>query len=239
MAGHSRFLLDKALAGPGEYVLDRQESHHAVNVLRHREGDAVMVFDGLGKYAEAVIVQVDKNAVRVRVDEVRVEPHLPLMLTIATCIPKGKRWQILVEKCTELGVDRIIPMLTERSVAKGEGDAEKWRRWIVEAAKQARRAWLPEITEPAGFAEVLELAAKDGVVLLLADAGGESPRNFRGVLEGARQAVILIGPEGGFTPGEIAECGRRGAKTISLSPFTLRVETAAGIVCGLIRDILL
>ncbi len=239
MPGHARFLLDESLDGPGEYVLERQESHHAVNVLRHREGDAIAVFDGLGNYAEAVIVVADRNAVRVRVDEVGTEPHLPLMLTIATGIPKGKRWQILIEKCTELGVDRIIPMLSERSVAKGEGDVKKWRRWVVEAAKQSRRSWLPEVTEPLEFAEILDLAGRDGVVLLLADAKGESPRVFRDILRNARQAVVLIGPEGGFSPREIGECLGRGAKAISLSHFTLRVETAAGMVCGMLRDILL
>ena len=238
MAGYSRFFLGKTLDGPGEYVLARDESHHAVNVLRQREGDRIEVFDGLGKYAQAMVSRISPDVLEVRVDEIESAPRLSPMLVIAVCIPKGKRWQMLVEKCTELGADRIVPMLTGRSVAKVEGNADKWRRWIIEAAKQARRAWLPAITEPMEFSQVLELTENDGTVLLLADIGGENPGNLRDVIANARQAAVLIGPEGGFTPGEAAECLRRGGKAISLSPFTLRVETAAGIACGLIQNLL-
>lgn len=239
MSNRSRFLLEGILGRPGDYTLDRQESHHAVNVLRHRVGDAVVVFDGRGNYAEAAVIAADRDAVRVCVDEVRREQRRPPTLTIATAIPKGKRWQLLVEKCTELGVDRILPMLTERSVAKGEGDADKWRRWIVEAAKQARRSWLPEIAPPMDLGAVLDLARREEAFLLLADAGGENPRAYRGLLERTGQAVALIGPEGGFSPEEVAECQARGAKMICLSPFNLRVETAAASICAIIREVLM
>ena len=234
-----RFLLDDPMTGPGEYLLNRQESHHAVNVLRLRTDDVVIVFDGRGNSAEAVVLAAHRDGMRVRVDGVRTEEHLPLRLTIATAIPKGKRWQTLVEKCTELGVDRIIPILSERSVVKGEGDADKWRRWAVEAAKQSRRAWIPEVSEPMALAAILPLARNDKAMLLIADPGGESPAAYRGMLEHLFEVIVLIGPEGGFTDMEAEDCVRHGARTIRLSPFTLRIETAAAAVCALVREIIL
>ena len=239
MSNQSRFLLDEPLVRPGEYTLGRQESHHAVNVLRLREDDAIVVFDGKGNYADAVIVDAGKNAVRVRVDGVVAEEHLPLMLTLATAIPKGKRWQTLVEKCTELGVDRIIPLLTERSVAKGEGDGEKWRRWVIEAAKQSRRARLPEVLDPMRLDAVVELARNGKALLLIADPAGESPGQYRDQLNHVYEVVVLVGPEGGFSGREVEDCLARGARTIRLSPFTLRIETAAATVCAIVREVLL
>lgn len=227
------------MPGPGEYTLDRQESRHAVQVLRLRAGDGVIVFDGKGRYAEALITGNDKDAVVVRVDGVRTEEHLPLMLTIATAIPKGKRWQILVEKCTELGVDRIIPMITERGVAKGEGDIGKWRRWIIEAAKQSRRAWIPEITEPMPYSRAAALARDERSMLLLADASGDHPQEYRDRLRRVGKVLVMIGPEGGFTEAEINECRQAGGRAVRLSPFVLRIETAAAAVCALIREMLL
>lgn len=238
MARQPRFLLSERMHAPGEYCLDSQESHHAAHVLRLGLDDAVIVFDGEGNFAEAVIISIAKDAVRVRVDEVKVEKHLPLFLTIATCIPKGKRWQTLVEKCTELGVDRIIPLLSERSVVKGEGDVGKWRRWAVEAAKQSRRSWLPEVLEPRTVSEVVAGAKKDNAFLLLADPGGESPRHFLDQLKHVLHVVAVIGPEGGFTEDERKLLVRQGGHAVSLSPFVLRVETAAAAICAILRDIL-
>ncbi len=234
-----RFLLDNILLTPGEYVIGRQESHHAIGVLRLRPGDAVIVFDGAGHRAEAEILDASREGVVVRVDEVETEPHMPLRLTIATAIPKGKRWQILVEKYTELGVDAIVPVLSTRSVVKGEGDIGKWRRWIIEAAKQSRRAHLPEIFEPAKLPDVVATAKRDNAILLMADARGENPFAFRDLLDRTTAAVVLVGPEGGFTQEEYDECRRHGARGICLSPFTLRIETAAATVCAIIREMLM
>jgi 16S rRNA (uracil1498-N3)-methyltransferase len=231
-----RFLLDAPLTGPGEYTLGREESHHAATVMRLRQDDGVIVFDGFGHRAEAVIIQADKSAVRVRVDAVATEkPGLP-HLTIATGIPKGKRWQALLEKCTELGVDRIIPLLSARSVVKGEGDPEKWRRWIVEAAKQSRRAWLPEIWEPTRLTDIPPLAAKENAVLLVADRDGEPPTHYRGQLEQAGRVVAMVGPEGGVSDEESEYARNHGALGVVLSPFVLRIETAAATVCAVIRE---
>ncbi len=231
-----RFLLDEKLSSPGVYALNRQESHHAATVLRLRVGDEAVLFDGSGNYGEAIIELVDRDVVRARIDEVRTEPHLPLMVTLATAIPKGKRWQALVEKCTELGVDRIIPIHTGQSVAKGEGDPEKWRRWMVEAAKQSRRARIPEIVEPCSVQEALALAKRENSLLFVADPQGRSLRSHGEDLSHVVRVMALIGPEGGFTGEESALFKHYGARPVKLSSYILRVETAAAVICALIRD---
>lgn len=236
---YPRFLLESPLAGPGEYDLGREESHHAATVLRLRQDDAVIVFDGRGGHAEGVVVQAGKGGVRVRVDEVRRDERRPPHLTIATALPKGKRWQVLVEKCTELGVDRIIPLISERSVVKGEGDADKWRRWVVEAAKQSRRTWMPEVLEPLRLMDIPALAKSEDAVLLVADRDGEPPTHYRPQLEKAGRIVTMVGPEGGFSDEELVYCRNHGALGIVLSPFVLRIETAAAAVCAMIREITL
>ncbi len=232
---HPRFLIDGPLDAPGLHRLGREESHHAVNVLRLRAGDAVIVFDGRGRRAEAVVVDADKNALSVRADAATEEPRLRPALVLATAVPKGKRWQSLIEKCTELGVDALVPLHTERSVAKGEGDAEKWRRWAIEAAKQSRRWRLPEIAEPVPFARVFDLSRERNALLFVADAGGEPPSRYRDELSAAENVIAVVGPEGGLTDGEYSECARHGARPVRLSPFVLRVETAAAAVCAILR----
>ncbi|MCC8190002.1 MAG: 16S rRNA (uracil(1498)-N(3))-methyltransferase [Planctomycetes bacterium] len=235
MATPPRFLLDQPLTGPGEYVLGRLEAHHARQVLRLGRGDAVVVFDGRGGAAEAEITGGGRGELVVTVTEVRTGERPPLRLTVATAIPKGKRWQMLVEKCTELGVDRIQPLLTERSVARGEGDGEKWRRWVVEAAKQCRRLWLPEVASPISLADFLHRSREDGARLVVADPGGEAPAAVLPSPPPALAFAIVIGPEGGLTDAEVAACRAAGARLVRLGPFVLRVETAAAAACALIR----
>lgn len=236
MAQPPRFLVEQPLTAPGEFVLSREESHHAAAVLRLREGDAVVLFDGRGGFADAVIAAVRKGSVVTRAGEPGVEPPFFPELTVAAAIPKGKRWQALVEKCVELGADCIAPVLFARSVAKGEGDASKWRRWCVEAAKQSRRCRLPEVEEPVPLSVVLERAVGEGSVLLLADPGGD-PGDLRETLASARRVTVLIGPEGGLSDDETALCLARGAKPLRLGPFILRIETAAMAACAVVRSL--
>ena len=135
MAQPRRFLVDTPLMGPGDYRLGEAESRHAVDALRLARGEAIALFDGRGHHAAAVIVGGDRNGIVARASAIATDAPPGLELTVAAAIPKGKRWQALVEKCTELGVDRILPLLAERSVARGGGGAGRWRRWAVETAK--------------------------------------------------------------------------------------------------------
>ena len=227
MSRRPRFFVDKPLGQAGEYALDQAESRHAVKVLRCREGDGATLFDGLGGWAEARFVRADAAAAILSAGKPESEPPARPRLAIAAAIPKGKRWQTLGEKCAELGADRLFPLLSARSVAKGGGDPARWRRWSIEAAKQCLRARLPEISVPLELADLLELAGGGETRLFLADPEGAPPLEIRDSLANAEDAIFLIGPEGGFTEEETASCRRAGAVGIRLSPYILRVETAA------------
>ena len=232
-----RFYIGRPLTAAGEYILDADESRHAVGVLRLRAGDRVDVFDGCGVSAGAVILEASAAGTRLRTGELETQPPPPFRAGVAAAIPKGKRWQLLVEKCTELGADRIVPLLSERSVAKGEGNAARWRRWSLEAAKQCLRSRLPEVSEPIAFSDLLNRERNRGVALLLADREGEAPALLAGRVAGAAEALFLIGPEGGFTDAETAAARSAGASPFRLSPFILRVETAAMAAIAMIRSL--
>lgn len=190
-------------------VLTADDLHH-LRVLRVRADDAVTLSDGAGAWVTAAVTD---GSVRITGEVVR-EPE-PRRITVATAIPKGDRVEWLVQKLTELGTASIVLVDCERSVVRWDADRgarhlERLRRVAREAAMQSRRVWLPEVAGVYPFADV---ASGDGVAL--ADLDGDGL--------GAGVHTVVIGPEGGFTPGE-RECGLPLAR---LSDQVLRVETAA------------
>ena len=235
MSRRPRFFVGEPLIRTGDYVLDRSESHHAVGVLRCREGDAATLFDGFGGWAEASFVKADAGVATFRAGKPEMEPSLRPRVAIAAAMPKGKRWRTLVEKCTELGAERIFPLLSARSLVRAEGDQARWLRWSIEAAKQCLRARLPEICEPLELVDLLERSGNGEERLFLADPGGAPPLEMRDSLAKTEEAVFIVGPEGGFTDGEADLCRQAGAVCVCLSPFVLRVETAAAAALAVAR----
>lgn len=193
-------------------TLATADRHHLERVLRVRVGDAVVVSDGAGRWREGVLALA--GAVEPRGEIVEVPRFVP-PITIAFALTKGERPELVVQKLTELGCDRIVPFHAARSVARwddrrAESHVERLRRVAREAGMQCRRAWLPEVG-PLGSFEAL--VAQPGAAL--ADAGGAPPT--------LATSTILVGPEGGWTAEE------RGAApaTVGLGPHVLRAETAA------------
>jgi 16S rRNA (uracil1498-N3)-methyltransferase len=214
---------------PGELqlrvcALSRAETRHARASRRLRAGDAAAVFNGRGLVGRGRITAVNGEVAEVLVErlaeQARPVPHLAL----AVAVPKGPRQDLLIEKCTELGVAAVWPLTCSRSVVRpGATHAVKWRRTAVEACKQSHRAWLPEIHEPCCFTDIL---AQAGVFthLWIAEPGGVPlPQDI------SREARILalVGPEGDFTAGEMAQAAAAGFQRVSLGQALLRVETAA------------
>jgi 16S rRNA (uracil1498-N3)-methyltransferase len=226
MAKHRFFCRE---LGAGTLTLDREESRHAATVLRLRAGAAVGLFDGAGRVAEGVARQVARGAVTVEVDAVEtVERPAGPSLTLLTAMPRAARQQTLFEKCTELGMTRIVPVRFDRSTVRPKSDAvAKWRRITIEAAKQCAAAFVPEIVRPRSFAESLEeLGASDQAMYGAVGDGVLPLLEALGSIGGGRLAV-WIGPEGGLTTEEAEALVSAGARPVSLGPLVLRVETAA------------
>jgi len=217
-------------AGLGaEFVVEGDEAHHMIRVLRARVGDVFRVFDGVGREVEAEVVAVERRTATLRVVR-ETEPRRPARDVVLCCaIPRGQRMEWMVEKCTEAGVGRIVPLRTAREVRETASDNQR-RRWApsaLEAAKQSGRACVPEIEEPCALGAALASVA--GHRLLFADpAVGRALRSFleRAVAE-EDPLAIFIGPEGGFDDAERASLTDAGADPFGLGALILRVETAA------------
>lgn len=215
---------------PGENSLSHDEARHACQVLRLRVGDRVELFDGRGGRAFGELTQVDRKGAVVLVGQCeQVAPPPGPALTILTALPRPQRQPFLFEKCTELGVHRIVPLLCRRSTVRPQGSAAaKWQRTLVEAAKQSGCLHLPEIAEP----ETLEgsiggLAATAAVRVFGSRAEDSVP--LAGVLAEASagaEVAAWIGPEGGLDPTEEDALRAAGVRPVSLGPHVLRVETA-------------
>ena len=233
-----RFYIPAENWNPDALKLDEGESHHALDVLRMKQGDRAVVFNGKGAEATVEITDVQKNSVGLRRLHDSKTPPLTCRITLAQAIPKGKNMDLIVQKATELGAAAIAPLLSERTViqyeeGEGEKKREKWEAVAIEAAKQCGQNWLPEIHHPQSPKEFFHATPRYDLMLIaslqpdslhfkkvLAEyltANGRKPAN----------ALILVGPEGDFTPAEISLAKSHGCRPITLGPIVLRTETAA------------
>lgn len=198
-------------------------------------GAAVELFDGAGLTAEAIITRIKRDLVQVEAGPIhRVPFDLSIKLTLAVAMTKQHRQAYLIEKCTELGVAALWPILTARSVAKPASSAvAKWRRRTIEAAKQSGRAWVPDVEEPQSFQEML---GRSGTFdrFSIADISPSATPFAQVVSEATAQASLLVavGPEGGWSDEEREQAASASAAVVSLAKTQLRTETAAVAVCA-------
>jgi 16S rRNA (uracil1498-N3)-methyltransferase len=222
-----RVHLPPELIGATRAGLTGEARHYLRDVLRLSAGDAVELFDGQGAAWEAVVEPgFESLAVGARREALAAGPVLSLLFALS----KGDKGELVVQKATELGVARLCPWSAERSVlkldaGKGRERAERWRRIAGEAARQCGRADVPEVAEPARLAAALA-AVPAGHRLVVLHGPGGLPLEALG-LAGAPGVALVVGPEGGWTEGELAACQAAGAVRGALGPRTLRAETAA------------
>lgn len=223
---------------PGQRLaLSPPEAHHARTVLRLRPGAPIELFDGCGRVAQARVETVDTRGVDAVLESLAAQPSPAPVLGVAYPPPKGKRALAAVEALTELGVDTIIPLASARSVARG-GDLERWRARAVEAAKQCRRATLPEITPPTPLDELLPTLGRWACTALCSLAPtAKDLQTFAATVQGKDSILWCIGPEGGFTAAEEEALVDAGALRVCLSPYTLRIATAAMLCTGWTRGL--
>ena len=211
----------------GRVLLTGDEARHLVRVLRAQVGDDVIVFAGEGVEWPARITRLARDAAELETGPARHDPALVgPAVSLAVALPKGERQKWLVEKLTELGVARLIPLETERGVAEATPAAcERLRRGVIEACKQCGRNRLMEIGTPRSLAATLA-DMPTGCRAVIADPRG-APLDPRGLAAGATSLLALVGPEGGFAAAEIDAAEQAGAIRVGLGPHILRIETAA------------
>ncbi|MBX7103921.1 MAG: 16S rRNA (uracil(1498)-N(3))-methyltransferase, partial [Gemmataceae bacterium] len=225
-----RFYVSFPIA-PGELLLQGPEAHHLATVRRFRPGDSVILFTGDGSEYPAEVLAVGKKDVTLRLGEpLRPVRELPGKLEVAAAVPKGDREEFLIEKLTELGVTRFVPLITARSVVVPK--QERLQRTVIEASKQCGRNVLMEVAAPTRFADYL--AGSTATERYLAHTG--TGPDAKSPAELARAAgfdvTIAVGPEGGFTDEEFAQAVRSGWQPLHLGSRVLRIETAAVAAAG-------
>ncbi len=214
----------------GSLEVTGTEARHIVRVMRFGVSDYLELFDGKGTFAKAIITEVTGKKVVMEVDNIEFSPAIASRrLIIASSIAKKDRFQWLITKCTELGVDRISPVVFTRTVKqpKNPNIAQRYRDISISAAKQCRRLWLPQIDAPKQLTDVhsmLKSEYPDAIVLacsLGAEARSLSDISFD------RDIIAYIGPEGGFTDQEEQFLLEEGSYQVKLTETVLRTETAA------------
>jgi len=241
-----RFYLPPALCRPPLLKLTGGEAHHARDVLRLGGREEVRVLDGAGRQFVCEVQASDRREVILLVKQTLVAEPPRARVTLAQAIPKGKILESIIQKATELGVARIVPVLSERVAtrldeAAAADKAEKWQQVAVEAIKQCGQPWLPEVEKPATLPAWLARGEKFELALVGSLQGdGQHPRKY--FQEFAEQHQRMpnavagwIGPEGDFTAEELDLIRASGARPVDLGPLVLRSETAALYLVAVVR----
>lgn len=219
-------------------LLTDREAHHAQHVVRVRHGERVAVLDGAGHECLCEVQGFDRDGVRLGLIEKRIHPAPSCRVTLLQAVPKGKIMEAIIQKATELGVFRIVPLLSERVVPQLEDKAsahktEKWQLAAIEATKQCGSAWLPAVEPPLTPNQFLARTESFEMSLVASLQSGSRPardyfRAFHAKFGRLPQSVsVWIGPEGDFTPAEIELIKANGVLPITLGRLILRTETAA------------
>lgn len=224
-----RLRVPRARLQNGRLRIEGAELHYLRDVLRLRRGARVEIFDGEGQSFVAELAAIGRaGADLVLGTTVALRSESPLALTLAVAVAKAAKLDWVVEKATELGVTRIVPFASERTIGAGERGAariERWRRIAAAAAAQSGRTRWPEVVAIEPFSSLLPLAVDHDRSLLFSQSGGEPLVDSPG--DAVRSAVVVTGPEGGFSAMEIAQATRAGFSLATLGPRVLRAETAA------------
>ncbi len=220
-------------AGVKDLWIDGPETHHMLRVKRSRIGDRIVLFNGMGDECSAEIIEVKGNRVKVKIGQIRaVSKESNVGIDIAFAIPKGKRSNFLIQKCAELGVQKLFPLHYERSIVKFKDSCsekiERWRKIAVEASKQCGRNTITEINDVMDLGNILKSVGSYDISLFACNQSVSN--NLKNILkehQRVNKIISLIGPEGGFAPKEIGMAKEAGCEFVSLGQRILRVETSA------------
>ncbi|MFF2317238.1 16S rRNA (uracil(1498)-N(3))-methyltransferase [Arthrobacter sp. NPDC058097] len=230
---------------PGSvFVLDGAEARHAVTVKRLAVGEQVDIADGAGKRITGTVTDAAAAELTVECTSVSLEPRPDVRLVLVQALAKGDRDELAIETATELGIDAVIPWQSERSIVRWKGERAakahgKWQSAVTAAAKQARRAWIPEVRPAVDTQALAREVAEAGLAVILHEDAVTPLRRVLGRWSeerqdaaGAVEIFLIVGPEGGISPREVTRLCSAGAVTALLGPHVLRSSTAgpAGVV---------
>ncbi len=236
----SRFHIRPEAVSGDRVVFDAEETHHLTRVLRLQPDDLVHTVDGRGRQFTVRLTRIDRrDAEGIIVGRIVRRTESPLELTLCQGLPKGDKLEAIIRMATELGVSRVVPLLTERTVVRAE--PARWaqrllrcRRVAKEAAKQSGRAVIPEVVAPRALGEWLAQPRPSGLLLCLweEEEAGLGERLPPGPVD---RATVVIGPEGGLTPDEVTRLQSAGGLVAGLGPRILRSETAGPVALALLQ----
>lgn len=226
-----RFFIPGLIAD--ELVISGDDAHHIINVLRYKIGKKLIVVDAAQNIAETEIVEIGSDWIKAAcIARLDGNTEALVEVILAQCLPKSDKMDFIVQKAVELGVSAIYPVVSENCVvkyddAKKAARRQKWQKIAHEAAKQCGRTVVPEVASIVSLRELAATIGDDTEVLFCYEQ--EENRALKTLLESsaAGRFLLLIGPEGGFTPSEAAFCQERGFHSVTLGPRILRAETAA------------
>ncbi|MFD3531574.1 16S rRNA (uracil(1498)-N(3))-methyltransferase [Streptomyces sp. NPDC058664] len=234
------FVVD-AVPGTGTFVLEGTEGRHAVSVKRLQGGEDVVLTDGRGRWADCVVLTAEgKDRLTVQVSGDHEDPEEEPRITVVQALPKGDRGELAVETMTETGVDAVVPWAASRCITQWKGDRglkalAKWRSTAREAGKQSRRTRFPEVSDLMTTKQVAALLADaDFAAVLHEDRDHPSGALATAELPEKGSIVLIVGPEGGVSPQELAAFEEAGAKPYRLGRSVLRTSTAGTAATALV-----
>lgn len=216
-----------------EIWIEGKEAHHILHVKRAKPGSTITLFNGKGLECLALVTEIAHDKVKVLIEQFKAVDREPdISIDLAFSVPKGKLVTFLIQKCAELGVKALIPLSCQRSVVdirdKSDEKIERWDKIAIEASKQCKRNFITTIEKVLSLDDIIKTVCNYDLSLIACTE--LHARTLKSVLcehPSVKKILCLIGPEGGFTPGEIEMAVKAGCVPISIGRSTLRIETAA------------